>query len=723
VSPKPPRSFRRESCLVPKPAPRARHGHRECARLFQVVVALASGFFLITPPLSLSAQDRGNPHGEWRYWGADAWSTRYSPLDQVHAGNFSQLETAWIWRGDNYGPTLDFVNRSTPVYADGLLYTVAGFRRTVVALDPGTGETLWTYREPDTERWDRSPRQNYGKGVAYAEIDGRGIVYFVSPAFFLHALDAKTGLPIENWGEAVPLPGFPQSGVRDLLPDLLRGMPRWEEFVAQGGSYDPERGIPSEIGSITNSSPPIVVNGIIVVGNSHQTGRLDTRIEQVPGDILAYDAQSGTHRWKFHVIPRPGEFGHDTWENDAWSYVGNVSSWAPMSADLERGIVYIPTDPPTNDYFGGFHPGDNLFANSVLALDVQTGERVWHFQTIRHDIWDWDNPVAPILLDVEVDGRRVPIAVQTTKQGFAYTLDRESGVPLWPIEDRPVPQSIVPGEQTAPTQPFPTRPSAYEMQGLTENDLIDFTPELRAMALEVVSRYSISANLFNPPIHRGNPEGKLGAVSCPASTGGTNILGGTAADPESRIIFVAHIRSCSSRILAPGAEREAELYGAAGGSQDRLRPVTGVTTAEWVEGGATGFSGPMGLPIFKPPYGSITAIDMNTGEHVWSIPNGDTPAYIQNHPALQGIELPNTGQASHATALVTQSLLMYGEGRSGLPRFHAVDKLTGQRLGTIDLPSQTTTPPMTYLHEGKQYIVIPIGGSGYPGSLVALTLP
>jgi len=684
-------------------------------RLLRFALSLAgiSGCLLsgiIGGGAAVLAQDQSSSSGEWRYWGGDASSTRYSALDQIHAGNFEDLEVAWVWRGDNFGPSPQQVFRSTPTYAEGLLFTVAGSRRTVAAIDPATGETLWTFREPHTERWERSPRQNYGKGVAYAEVEGRGVVYMVSPGFFLHALDAQTGQPLEGFGTGSLGPGleaFGEVGTVDLLEAL-------------GHPFDPVSGIPAEIGNITNSSPPIVVNGVVIVGNSHQTGRLDTRIEQVPGDILAYDAQTGEFLWKFHVIPRPGEFGHDTWENDAWSYTGNVSSWAPMSADPELGIVYIPTDPPTNDYYGGFHPGDNLFGTSILALDVRTGERVWHFQTVRHDVWDWDNPVPPVLMDVTVDGERVPILVQTTKQAFAYVLNRETGEPIWPIEDRPVPPSIVPGEQLAPTQPFPTRPAAYEMQGLTEDDLIDFTPELREMALEIIERYEVSGELFNPPIHRDNPGGKLGSVNCPGSGGGTNILGGPAADPETGILYVAHQRSCSPRILMPGHEREEELLASGG---DRMREITGQTVADWVDGGSTGFSGPMGLPIFKPPYGRITAIDMNTGEHLWWIPNGDTPDRVANHPALDGIEIPNTGQASQATALVTRSLLIYGEGRSGQPRLHAVNKTTGERVGTVPLPAPTTTAPMTYLHEGRQYVVLPIGGSGMNESLVALRLP
>jgi glucose dehydrogenase len=634
-----------------------------------------------------AAQERGNPHGEWRYWGGDAWSTRYSPLDQITADNFANLEVAWTWRGDNFGPSPDNILRATPTYVNGILYTVAGARRTVAAIDPATGETLWTFREPDTERFERSMRQNYGKGVAYDEVDGRGRIYVVTPAFFLHALDAITGRPIATFGNA---------GTVDLLADL-------------GYPYDPDFGITDSVSVITNSSAPMIVNGVIVVGNSHEQGYYQTRKENVPGHILAYDARTGRHLWKFNVVPQPGEYGHDTWANDAWKYTGNISSWAPMSADLERGIVYIPTDPPTNDYYGGHRPGNTLFSTSILALDVRTGRRVWHFQTVHHDVWNYDNPTAPILANVTVGGRAVPIVVQTTKQGFAYTFNRETGEPVWPIEERPVPQSDVPGERTSPTQPFPTRPAAYELQGLSIDDLIDYTPALRQRATEIISNFRIGP-LFTPPLHNANSEGKRASIHCPGANGGTNIPGGTVLDPETGIMYTATTKACSAPVLMPGTDP----------SVLQRDPHTNM---DWVTYGPGGIGGVDGLPLLKPPYGRITAIDMNTGETLWWIPNGDTPDNVKNHPALQGIDIPVTGKGTHATKLVTRSLLMYGEGRGGAPLFHAVDKRTGRELATVALPAPSNAAPMSFMHEGKQYIVMAVGGGSHPGSLVALRLP
>jgi quinoprotein glucose dehydrogenase len=478
--------------------------------------------------------------------------------------------------------------------------------------------------------------------------------------------------------------------VVDLLPDLLDDWGPWERWDER---YDPDFGIPRELGYITASSPPIVVNGTIVVSNSAEQGYNQTRVENVPGDILGYDAANGDFKWKFHVIPRPGEFGHDTWENDAWEWTGDVSSWAPLSADPDLGLVYIPTNPPTIDFFGGFRPGDNLFGTSVIALDVATGERAWHFQTVHHDIWNFDNPTAPIVLNVNVDGRSRPIVVQTTKQGWAFTFDRETGEPIWPIEERPVPASDLPGEQLSPTQPFPTWPLAYEQQGLEIDDLIDFTPELRLEALGIVNSYKIGP-IFNPPIEMGNSSGLRSFVSCPS--GATNINGPSSADPETGILYVASNPGCRSERLVPGQSID---------DPDDIM-TTGTTYSDFAVVDRGDFRGPQGLPIFKPPYGRITAIDMNTGEHLWWIPNGDTPDRIKNHPALQDVDLPITGKTSKAITLVTSTLLMTAEGATGDPLLHAVDKRTGELLGSVELPAPGQYGMMTFLHDDRQYVVV-----------------
>jgi len=638
---------------------------------------------LVFGPLAF-AQAPGTADGQWHYLGGDSAHTRYQPANQIDADNFEDLEEAWIWSGASFGAAS---GRSTPLYVDGRLYTVAGPRRHVIAIDPATGETIWSYREPNTPRWEYSMRKDHGKTVAYAEIDGRGVIYTISPAFFLTALDAETGRPLEGFGKSVPVEGFPQTGVVDLLGDL-------------GHEYDPYEGLPLPVGYITSSSPPIVVNGVIVVGNSAEQGYNQSRIENVPGDILGYDAKTGEFLWKFDVIPGPGEFGHETWENDAWEWTGDVSSWAPLSADQERGIVYIPTNGATLDFYGGFRPGDNLFSTSLIALDVQTGKRVWHYQLVHHDIWNYDTPTAPVLMDVVQNGETVPIVVQVTKQSMAYTFNRETGEPIWPIEERAVPASKVPGEKLAETQPFPTKPLPYDNQGLTHDALIDFTPELRARMLEILDEYEIGP-LFNPPLHRGNEAGKKAALWCPGDIGGVNIDGPAAADPTTGILYVTSRKHCSYRILAPGGERDAVIDAP-----------TGATIADYVvTPGYGGVQGPDGLNMFKPPYSRITAIDMNTGDHLWWIPVGETPDRVLNHPDLQGMDIPNTGFGVQVAPMtVTSTLLLYaGRGSDGTPYVYAVDKATGEQLGKVEAPAASSYGMMSYVHNDRQYIMLQTG--------------
>jgi quinoprotein glucose dehydrogenase len=407
------------------------NAHRRPGGLKRLALCLGLALFAVVAPSAAPAQRLpGTDNGEWRYIGGDAGHTRSSPLTQINAENFASLEQAWIWRGDNFGPNRDYFSRSTPLYVDGRLYTVATPRRQVAAIDPATGETLWTFREPETVRHLRSPRQAYGKGVAYAEVNGRGVVYITTPGFFLWALDAETGRPLEGWGEAVALHGFDRGGVVDLIPDLVGDWGRWEEYVAGGGTYDPDTGIPRHLGMVTASAPPIVVNGVVVVLVGHEPSYGQTRIENVPGDIMGFDAATGAFLWKFHVIPRPGEFGHETWENDAWEWSGDMSTWAPASADPELGLVYLVTNASTVQSYAGHRPGHNLFGGSVLALDVRTGERRWHFQIHHSDQWNYDLPTPPILMDITVDERTIPAAIQNTKQGLVFAFDRRTGEPI-----------------------------------------------------------------------------------------------------------------------------------------------------------------------------------------------------------------------------------------------------------------------------------------------------
>lgn len=622
----------------------------------------------------------GAPDGDWPYWGGDAGSTRYSALDQINKDNAQDLEIAWRWYTANYGPSPEFYFRATPLEVDGILYTVAGERRAAVAIDAGTGETLWMWRMKNNPRWENSPRRFSGRGLAYAEIDGQGRIIVVTPGYYMAVLDAATGLP---------MPDFGKNGIVDLQEGL-------------GYEVDPVHGINSKYGVITHGSPAIVVNDIIVVGNAHGRGYYPKQKENIPGHIRGYNINTGEQLWIFHVIPKPGEYGHDTWEGDSWTYTGNISSWAPLSADLELNIVYIPTDCPTGDYYGGHRHGDNLYGTGLVALDVKTGKRLWHQQFVKHDIWNYDTPTAPNLLDIKVKRKKIKAIVQATKQGWAYVFDRQTGKPIWPFEERKVPASDVPGEKTSPTQLYPTWPPPFELQEVTVNELIDFTPELRSQAIKLASKYRMGP-IFTPPSLAEDPEdGTQGTFVMPGANGGANIPGGAVVDPEMGVFYVASEKRHSVIRLMNDPEKSSMNY---------------------ISLGPGGIRGPQGLQLLKPPYSRIVAIDMNTGKHLWNIPNGNTPESVREHPALQGVDLPQTGSMSHAGLVVTKTLLFSGEGPGGEPWFRAYDKKTGEVVAEIELPARSNHPPMTYMHNGKQYFVVPVASAGHPAELVALALP
>ncbi len=641
-----------------------------------LVAALAAA---LCAPVAAAAQS-GAADGQWRHYGGDAGSTRYAPLDQISRDNVAELEIAWRWKSDNFGPQPEFNYRTTPLMVDGVLYATAGYRRTVAAIDAGTGETLWTYRLDEGDR--AAPRRNSGRGVAWWESAGVAPrIFMVTPGFQLVALDAATGRPV---------PGFGDGGVVELRVGLGREIDL----------------IDAPIGS---SSPPIVVGDVIVVGSAMPSGGAPRSREMPPGHVRGYDAVTGALRWTFHTIPQPGEHGHETWEDGSWEYTGNAAVWTAISADMELGYVYLPVELGTGDYYGGHRPGDNLFSQSLVALDASTGERVWHYQTVRHGVWDYDPPAAPVLADLVVDGREVPAVALITKQTFTFVFDRRTGEPVWPIEDRPVPQSDVPGERTAATQPFPTKPPPYDRQGVDPADLIDFTPELRAEAEEILAQLR-HGPLYTPPTVpvEGGPQGTL---MVPGSLGGANWPGG-ALDPGSGYLYVQSATAPSVIALVHEPDVSDMDYIRGGGL--RLR-----------QGG-----GPQGLPLFKPPWGRITAIDLNRGEIAWQVPNGDAPDFVKNHPALEGIDVGRTGRPDRGGLLATSTLLFAGEGGgmyaafgSGGNKFRAHDKATGEVLAEIELPANQTGLPMTYMHGGRQYIVVAVGARRHPGELVALALP
>ena len=608
----------------------------------------------------------GATNGDWPTYSADGGSTKYSSLGAINRENAGELEIAWRWQARNFGPNPEFNSRVTPIMVDGVLYTTAGYRRAVVAIDATTGETLWMYRLDEGRRGENAPRLNSGRGVSYWKDGADERIFLITPGYHLVALDAKTGKPVTTFG---------QSGIVDLKKGLDRPV-------------DPIEG------AIGSSSPPVISNGVVVVGAALLTGLAPVSKENVPGFIRGYDARTGERLWIFHTIPQPGEFGNETWEGDSWSYTGNAGVWAPFSVDDELGYVYLPTEAGTGDYYGAHRLGDNLFTQSLVCLDVRTGERIWHYQMVHHGIWDYDNPAPPILVDVEVDGRPLKAVVQVTKQAFAYVFDRVTGEPVWPITEKEVPSSDIPGERTSPTQPFPTKPAPFDLQGLTVDDLIDFTPELKAQAVEIASQYRIGP-LFTPPSLSEAEDGTKGLIQTPGQGGGAN-WEGAAVDVESGVLYVPSITNPIVRGLFRDPENSDMNY----------------VDARWR------LPGPQGLPLVKPPWGRVTAIDLNTGEHLWMVPNGDTPEYVKNHPALDGIEVSRTGTSTRGSTIVTQTLLFV---TSGDPILRAHDKRTGAIVAEIPLPARPTGVPMTYMADGRQYIVVAVAGPDHPAELIALT--
>jgi quinoprotein glucose dehydrogenase len=624
-------------------------------------------------------------HTEWVNNRGDAGSSSYSPLEQINRDNVKSLRIAWRWKSDNFGPTPEFYFRPTPLMADGVLYISAGLRRDVVAIDATTGETLWMYRLDEGERGVLAPRRNSGRGVSYwrsSDSSEPARIFTITPGFQLVALDARTGLPVPSFG-------------KNGIVDLKEGLPRVKELPnTPPGS----------------SSPPVIVGNSVIVGVSFSAGGAPPSMVAVPGWVRAYDAHTGALKWSFHTVPQGGEPGAETWTDNSWQYTGNTGLWAPFSADVARGYVYLPLEAATGDFYGGHRHGNNLFSDTLVCLDADTGKRIWYYQIVHHDIWDYDLPAAPVLADITVAGKKIPAVAQVTKMGLIFVFDRVTGKPVWPIKEQRVPQTDVPGEWTSPTQPFPTKPAPFEPQGLKTEDLIDFTPEMQRQAQEIVSHYRFGPPYMPPSVVE---KGNLGTLLRPCLSGGANWQG-AALDPQRGILYVSSISS----VCPIGLHQDPKI------SDMRYVGVYG----EGFPKGSLG--GPSGLPLIKPPWGRITAIDLNTGEHVWMIPSSDTPDWAINNPALAGIRLPaRTGAFDQVGLLVTKTLLFAGEG-SGLYRaggggnkFFAYDKATGTIVHEMTLPSNQSGAPMTYEVDGRQYIVLAAGAKGSPGELIALTLP
>lgn len=634
-----------------------------------------------------AALSAGTSNGEWRTYGGDLNSTRYAPLDQIDAGNFSRLKVAWRFHPDNLGPRPDPNMQATPLMVDGKLYLTAGSRRAAVALDAATGEMLWKYNIDEGERGKMAARTLSGRGLSYWSDGNVRRILYVTPGYRLIALDAATGTPVPSFGD---------NGVVDLKTGLDQG--EIDLVNADIGLH----------------ATPLVVGDVIVVGAAHRPSTSPMK-QNVKGKIRGYDVRTGERLWIFHPIPRPGEFGSETWLNGSNLTAGNAGSWAQMSADPELGIVYVGIELPTDDWYGGSRPGAGLFGESIVALDIRTGERRWHFQMVHHGIWDFDVPCASILADITVDGRKIKAVAQPTKQAWVYVFDRETGKPVWPIPERPVPKGDVPTEWYSPTQPHVTKPPAFDRQGVTVDDLIDFTPELRAEAVELVKDYRLGP-LFTPATFSKWPRPRASIVS-PIGDGAGQWPGG-ALDPETNILYIFSNMSYmafANRAADPNVTDQAMMMGMVPPPGDAARVPTRLTI--------------QGLPLLKPPYGRITALDLNSGDMVWQVPHGETPDEVRNHPALQGLDIPKTGNQGKVGTLVTKTLVIAGEGtlttgEDGVKGswLKAYDKRTGAEVGRVRMEKRATGSPMSYELDGKQYIAISITNPGGAGELVVYTL-
>ncbi len=705
------------------------------------LLGLLAALFAVS--IGISGQDRsagsGLPStakGDWTYYNADIRGTKYSPLDQINATNFGKLEVAWRFKTDHLGPRPEYKLEGTPVAINGTLYTTGGTRRAVVALDGRTGEQMWAHSMREGRRAGISPRQLSGRGVSYWT-DGKGDerVVYVTTGYRLVALDAKTGSMINSFGT---------NGVVDL------------KVGAVFGNRQP---IDLETGEIGIHATPAIVKDVIIVGSSFREGATVSTHNNTKGLVRAFDVRTGKLLWTFRTIPAPGEFGNETWENDSWAVNGNTGVWTQITVDEELGLVYLPVETPTSDFYGGHRPGNNLFAESIVCVDLKTGQRKWHFQLVHHPLWNYDMSSAAILADITVNGKPIKALAVAGKQAFIWVFDRQTGAPVWPIEERPVPQSDVPGEKTSPTQPFPTRPAPYARNTMkVPDDLIDFTPELRAQALRQIERYKVAPWMYNPAV-LGNVNGILGAINMGNAVGGTN-WPGVAYDPELHTVFaqannvgitatslvpppsgfsdIRYVSGVAGRpfqeVLGPGdccaadspraqaqaqAAREAAAAPAPAAAAAPPQPQGGGLTVD-------------GLSILKPPYGTISAVNLDRGEIVWQVPHGDTPDNVRNHPALKGLNIPKTGQAgtSGIGLMVTKTLVVMGDPQLTTTPDHprgamlrAYDKTNGNQVGAVFIAAPQSNSPMTYLAGGKQYIVVALSGGSYSGEYVAFTLP
>ncbi len=641
---------------------------------------------------------------DWPLYTGDAAGSKFKPLDQINASNFSKLEVALSFKTDYMGNRPEYKLEGTPIEVGGVLYATAGSRRAVVALDAVSGELLWVHGEKEGARGAAAPRQLSGRGPAYWSDGKEARSLYVTPGYQLIALDAKTGMRIPSFGTngAVDLKADDDQKIE---PDLTTGEIGWQ-------------------------SAPTVAGDVVLVGSAFREGFTPTSFKNNKGSARGFDVRTGKRLWQFRTIPQKGEPGAETWLNGSNLTTGNTGIWTEMTADVEAGLAYLPVEQPTSDFYGGHRPGAGLYGNSLVAVDLKTGKVKWYYQLIHHEIWDYDLSSAPLLMDINVAGKPIKAVALPTKMGFLYVFDRITGKPVWPIPERKVEKGNAPGEWYSPTQPIPTRPAAYARTGVSVNDLIDFTPELHQKALDLVKNYKLGP-IYTPPVVSQRP-GPLSTLSLGAANGGTNWPGGSF-NPENHTAYLFACNSCLQPMgLVPPPPGFSDIRYVEGRIGEKVEMVN-ASGADAGADSAPGAKKPppppandsddfsltvQGLSLIKPPYATISAINLDKGDIVWQIAHGDTPNNVRNSPALKGLNIPRTGQTSYNIGtLVTKNLVIAGDPQvtttpdhpRGAP-LRAYDQATGKEVGNVLMPAGQSGSPMTYMVNGKQYIVVAVSG-------------
>jgi quinoprotein glucose dehydrogenase len=679
------------------------------------VFGMALAALVVAAPIAVAQSESANVG--WPTYMGNWDGSKYKPFDQINASNFSQLEVVWRFKTDHIGNRPEFKLEGTPLEVGGVVYTTAGSRRGVIALDALTGELLWVHGEHEGARGAAAPRQLSGRGLSYWSDGSEERILYVTPGFQLIALDAKTGQRVSSFGEhgAVDMKADDD---QKIAPDLTTGEIGWQ-------------------------SAPTVVGDMILIGTAFREGFTPSSYRNNKGSARAYDVRTGRKLWEFHTMPQKGEPGYETWLKGSAEYTGNTGVWTEITADPQLGLAYLPIESPTSDFYGGKRPGYGLYGNTLAAVDLKTGKLKWYYQIIHHEIWDYDLSAAPLLMDITVGGKPIKAVAVPSKQGYLYVFDRETGKPVWPIVEKPVPRGDVPGEWYAPTQPFPTKPAPYARTGVTPDELIDFTPEMHSQALELVKNYKMGP-MYTPPVLSVKP-GPLATLMLGPADGGTNWPGGSF-NPETHTAYLYACNSCLAPIgLVPPPPELSDLpyvvgeagktpmmVNASGANQGADAPLPVRKAA--APAPADDDDRPLtvkGLPIIKPPYATISAIDLDTGEIKWQIAHGETPDFIRNNPALKGMNIPRTGQTSYNIGtLLTKTLVIAGDSMVTTTADHprgamlrAYDQASGKEVGAVWMPAPQSGSPMTFMHNGKQYIIIAVSGGNYSGEYICYSLP